>query len=81
MAGSARYPAAQRAAGAGRLLGRQGRIRRLPPPLSAWTGARDAPAPPAQSFRQWWAKREAGQGDTGEGGSGRRGAGRRGDRS
>jgi L-lactate dehydrogenase complex protein LldF len=62
MAGGARYPAAQRAAGAARLLGRQGRIRRLPPPLSAWTGARDAPAPPAQTFRQWWAQREAGQG-------------------
>jgi L-lactate dehydrogenase complex protein LldF len=57
MAGRARYPAAQRAARAGRLLARQGRIRRLPPPLSAWTAARDAPAPPAQTFRQWWAQR------------------------
>jgi L-lactate dehydrogenase complex protein LldF len=63
MAGGARYPAAQRAARAGRVLGRQGRIRRLPPPLSAWTGVRDAPAPPAQTFRQWWAQREAGRGD------------------
>jgi L-lactate dehydrogenase complex protein LldF len=63
MAGGRRYPAAQRAARAGRLLGRQGRIRRLPPPLSAWTGVRDAPAPPAQTFRQWWAQREAARGD------------------
>ncbi len=44
MASPARYEAAQRGSRAGRLLGRGGRIRRLPPPLSAWTAARDAPA-------------------------------------
>jgi L-lactate dehydrogenase complex protein LldF len=54
MASPARYAAAQRAGRAGRALGRGGRIRRLPPPLSAWTAARDAPAPPAQTFRDWW---------------------------
>jgi L-lactate dehydrogenase complex protein LldF len=54
MASPARFAAAQRAGRLGRLLGRRGRIRRLPPPLSAWTGARDAPAPPAQTFREWW---------------------------
>ena len=54
MASPGRYAAAQRAGRAGRALGRQGRIRRLPPPLSAWTAARDAPAPPAQTFREWW---------------------------
>jgi L-lactate dehydrogenase complex protein LldF len=54
MASPARYAAAQRGAGAGGLMSRRGRIRRLPPPLSAWTAARDAPAPPAQTFRQWW---------------------------
>ena len=54
MASGGRYQAAQRAARAGRALGRGGRIRRLPPPLSAWTGARDAPVPPAMTFRQWW---------------------------
>lgn len=43
---------------AGRLLGRQGRIRRLPPPLSAWSQARDAPVPPAQTFRNWWRDRD-----------------------
>ena len=54
MASPGRYAAAQRAGRAGRSLGRQGRIRWLPPPLSAWTAARDAPAPPAQTFREWW---------------------------
>ena len=54
MASPARFAAAQRAGRLGRLLGRGGRIRRLPPPLAAWTLARDAPVPPAQTFRQWW---------------------------
>jgi len=54
MASGGRYQAAQRAARAGRVLSRGGRIRRLPPPLAAWTGARDAPVPPAISFRRWW---------------------------
>jgi L-lactate dehydrogenase complex protein LldF len=54
MASGGRYQAAQRAARAGRVLGRGGRIRRLPPPLAAWTGARDAPVPPAMTFRAWW---------------------------
>jgi L-lactate dehydrogenase complex protein LldF len=49
----------------GRLLaGRAGRIRRLPPPMSAWTASRDVPAPPPESFRQWWA-REHGHDGTG----------------
>jgi L-lactate dehydrogenase complex protein LldF len=48
---------AQRAASASRMLvGRSGRIRRLPPPLSGWTRTRDAPAPPPESFRAWWAR-------------------------
>jgi L-lactate dehydrogenase complex protein LldF len=48
---------AGRAARAGRLLARRGRIRRLPRPLSAWTSTRDAPAPPALTFREWWRRR------------------------
>jgi len=49
-----RYAAAQRAGQVGRLVGRGGKISVLPPPLAAWTRARDAPAPPGQTFRQWW---------------------------
>ena len=26
----------------------------VPPPLSAWTRARDLPTPPTQTFRDWW---------------------------
>ena len=49
--------AAQRAASASRkLVARKGRIRRLPPPLGGWTETRDAPAPPPESFRAWWAR-------------------------
>ena len=52
------YEAAQ---GAGRLtqwpLVRDGTIRRLPGPLSGWTAARDLPALPPQTFRQWWRER------------------------
>jgi L-lactate dehydrogenase complex protein LldF len=55
MASPARFAAAERASRSGRLLGRRrGRIRALPPPLSAWTAARDAPLPPKESFRDWW---------------------------
>jgi L-lactate dehydrogenase complex protein LldF len=55
MAGSGRFATAQRASRLGRPLGRRrGRISQLPPPLSAWTRARDLPVPPAQTFRQWW---------------------------
>jgi len=49
--------AAQRAGSlAGRVVARSGRIRRLPPPLNGWTETRDAPAPPPESFRAWWAR-------------------------
>jgi L-lactate dehydrogenase complex protein LldF len=54
MAEPGRYSAAQRAGRAGRLAARNGRIGMLPPPLAAWTRARDAPTPPRQTFRQWW---------------------------
>jgi L-lactate dehydrogenase complex protein LldF len=55
----ARWTGALRAARLGRLLGgRRGKIATLPPPLSAWTGTRDLPLPPAQPFRDWWARRE-----------------------
>ena len=52
-----RWTIALRAGRAGRLVSRQGRIRALPPPLSAWTSSRDLPAPPEQTFRDWWTSR------------------------
>jgi len=52
-----RYRRAIRAARVGRLLGRRrGRITSLPFPLSRWTAARDAPVPPPETFRDWWAR-------------------------
>ncbi|MFC9977418.1 LutB/LldF family L-lactate oxidation iron-sulfur protein [Spirillospora sp. NPDC127200] len=53
---------AQRVAAAGgRVVGRKGRIRRLPGPLRAWSDTRDAPVPPAESFRSWWERTEGGR--------------------
>ena len=54
LADAGRLAAAQSASRAGRLLRRRGVISALPPPLAAWTRARDAPLPPRQTFRQWW---------------------------
>jgi len=67
MADARRWGWAQRATRLGRLLGRrrdrrQGRIRSLPGPLAAWTGARDAPRPPAETFREWWVRERGGGG-------------------
>jgi L-lactate dehydrogenase complex protein LldF len=53
MSDSARWARALRAGRLGRLL--RGR-RALPPPLSAWAGARDVPRPPTETFRDWWAR-------------------------
>ncbi len=61
MADERRWRRAQAATRAGRLFGRRsGRIRSLPWPLAAWTAARDAPRPPAETFRQWWAREREG---------------------
>jgi L-lactate dehydrogenase complex protein LldF len=57
MADADRFGRAERVSRLGRVLGRRtagGRIRTLPPPLSAWTTSRDAPVPPAETFREWW---------------------------
>jgi L-lactate dehydrogenase complex protein LldF len=52
-----RWTTTLRAARLGRLLGRRhGRIGTLPPPLSGWTASRDAPLPPTETFRDWWAR-------------------------
>ncbi len=57
MASPGRFAAAETASRLGRLLGRgSDRITTLPPPLDAWTGSRDAPRPPSETFRQWWAR-------------------------
>ena len=54
MRDSRRWTRALRAVRLGRWL--RGR-RALPPPLSAWTAARELPEPPPQTFRDWWSKR------------------------
>jgi L-lactate dehydrogenase complex protein LldF len=41
-----------------RLIGRKGRVRRLPPPLSAWTRKRDFPSFAERSFNELWEQRQ-----------------------
>jgi L-lactate dehydrogenase complex protein LldF len=53
-----RYEAAQRALRLGRApLRAGGSPSVLPGPLRAWTGARDLPEIPDQTFREWWRSR------------------------
>ena len=54
------YEGSQRLARvAQRPLARRGWIRRFPPgPLRAWGRARDLPAVPPQTFREWWGSRD-----------------------
>jgi len=55
MSDERRYRKAQRAWERwARVAARGGRIRRLPGLLGRWTEARDLPAPPRRSFRDWW---------------------------
>jgi L-lactate dehydrogenase complex protein LldF len=46
------YERAQHAAKLAKLAGKRGRG--LPPPLNGWTASRDIPAPPPETFRDWW---------------------------
>jgi L-lactate dehydrogenase complex protein LldF len=58
MAGTTRYRLAQKFAALGtRLLAQGGRVRRLPPPLDAWTRRRDFPVFASQTFRDRWRQR------------------------
>ncbi|CCH31280.1 lactate utilization protein B [Saccharothrix espanaensis] len=58
MSDAKRWRRVLRAGRFGRALGRRrDRIGRLPPPLSAWTDARDLPRPPRQTFGDWWESR------------------------
>jgi L-lactate dehydrogenase complex protein LldF len=62
MTDASRFEKAQSVSRAGRLLGRtDDRIHTLPGPLAAWTAARDAPRPPAETFRQWWHRNRGGR--------------------
>ncbi|MQA25361.1 MAG: iron-sulfur cluster-binding protein [Micromonosporaceae bacterium] len=62
MADPRRFARAEKAARAARLLAnRQGRLTTLPPPLSGWSSSRDAPAPPRETFREWWARTRGGR--------------------
>ncbi len=41
-----------------RIIGRKGWVKKLPPPLNAWTDHREFPALAKKSFHQQWAERE-----------------------
>jgi len=57
--GNGRMAAAQAVGRFGqKLLARDGMITRLPGPLRGWTDARDFPALPTESFRDWWKARK-----------------------
>jgi L-lactate dehydrogenase complex protein LldF len=71
---ASRLGAAERLSGVvGRAASRWGRrtlpggrraLSRVPGPgAAAWTGARDLPAPPAESFRAWWRRTDGGETD------------------
>jgi L-lactate dehydrogenase complex protein LldF len=62
MASPGRYRLAQRLAALGtHVLARGGRVRRLPPPLDAWTRRRDFPVFAGQSFRDRLKARRSGR--------------------
>ncbi|MUL63085.1 iron-sulfur cluster-binding protein [Mycobacterium sp. CBMA 234] len=62
MTSAFRFALAEKALGAGRLIaGRDHKISSLPWPASKWTGSRDIPEPPAETFRQWWTRTHGGE--------------------
>jgi L-lactate dehydrogenase complex protein LldF len=61
MSDAKRFSLAEKALAAGRLIaGRDHRISTLPWPASKWTGSRDIPEPPKETFRQWWIRTHEG---------------------
>jgi L-lactate dehydrogenase complex protein LldF len=57
MGSARRFGLAEKALSAARLVaGSDHRISMLPWPGSKWTTSRDIPEPPAETFRQWWAR-------------------------
>ena len=55
MSKSSLWEAASQTVKASALLGgKEGKIGALPFPASLWTGARDLPVAPSETFRQWW---------------------------
>ncbi len=65
-ASRARYERAQHMAQLGQWPLKHGEvIEKLPGELGGWTIARDLPAVPAQSFREWWRARQRTQGEVG----------------
>jgi L-lactate dehydrogenase complex protein LldF len=62
-----RFEAAESAAGTGakalrsRVFGQKQVLQWLPWPASLWSGARDVPVPPTESFRAWWKRTGGGR--------------------
>ena len=57
MSSPRRFALAEKALSAGRIVADSDhRITALPWPASRWTGSRDLPEPPPETFRQWWAR-------------------------
>ena len=55
MSNPTRFAAVEKGLTVGRLVaGKDQKIKHLPFPGSAWTHSKDMPAPPKQTFRQWW---------------------------
>lgn len=62
MADDGRLAAAHSLARLGQLpFLKEGVLKDLPGPLSAWSSVRDLVSVPPESFREWWAKREKGE--------------------
>ena len=46
---------------AGKAMGDRTHLGNIPGPLSRWSGARDIPAPPKETFRDWWDRTDGGR--------------------